>query len=123
MGATAIQRSQWRADVACAPDTTLLAKAFEVREIDGILKVSAGYLWGPDVHVLVEIVGKAEPTTTRIAQTDSEVRFRVKDVPEGDYRFRVGTKELGWACTQGTIVVSKKAPAKSTVQVTLRLGR
>jgi hypothetical protein len=123
VGATAFQRPGWMADVRCAPDTTLITKPFRLREIDGIVKEHAGYPWGTNLHIFVEIVGKLEPKETRIVRADSEGKFKIKDIADGEYRFRIGMKEVGWACTEGTIVVSKNDGSNSKIELTLRPGR
>jgi hypothetical protein len=118
-----LQRPQWSAQVVCAPDTTVITTPFRVRQIRGAVKDRSGYPLGSNVHVLVEVVSKGDPITTRTTQTDSAGGFQITGVAEGEYRFRIGLKELGWACTEGTIIVSKSAPANSTVPVKLQLGR
>lgn len=123
VGATAFQRLRWNADVNCAPDTNLIPTPYRLREIEGIVKEPAGYPWGRDVHIFVEIISKIEPAETRIARTDSSGKFLIKDVGDGEYRFRIGMSEVGWACTEGTIIVSKKSGSNSKVEITLRPGR
>jgi hypothetical protein len=118
-----LQRPQWSAQVACAPDTTVITTPFRVRQIRGAVKDRSGHPLGSGVHVLVEVVSKGDPITTRTIHTDSAGRFQITGVAEGEYRFRIGLKEPGWACTEGTIIVSKSAPANSMVPVTLQLGR
>jgi len=119
----ALQRTQWSAPLACAPDTIEIATPFRVRQIRGSIKDPAGYPLGSGVQVLVEVVSKGQPITTWTTQTDSSGRFQIADMAEGEYRFRIGMKELGWACTEGTIIISKRAPANSLMAITLQLGR
>jgi hypothetical protein len=47
----------------------------------------------------------------------------VSCAPDGEYRLRIGMKEVGWACTEGSIIVSKKDGSNSKIEITLRLGR
>jgi hypothetical protein len=96
-----------------------LGQPFVVRSVSG--RVS---LLGDPEAVLptafIEIQGPGKDRTIRRATVDQEGRFRIRRVPQGQYKFKV--TDDGFQGVMGTIVVSKSAPKNNEVLIGMHPG-
>jgi hypothetical protein len=99
-------------------------KPFVVRVVGGTLSNEGGGTWPDGVDVAIELAEVGKPGRRRLghAQVPSGT-FRIREVHPGEYCFRIGVRPLGWSCVEGRIVVSKTAPRRAQVNVTVPLGK
>jgi len=99
--------------------TVVIDRPFTVRSVKGMIDFQNA----PDkplADVLLEIEGPGVVRKIRRATTRDDGRFRIKNVPQGTYRFQ--TTKSGLNSMIGTIVVSRKAPKTGEIEFANAVG-
>jgi hypothetical protein len=113
--------AEWWADFTPTPTyfaIEFIERPFVVRSVEGV--VSFGADTRPAVGLLFEIEGPGTLRQVRRARTDARGRFKIGHVRPGTYKFN--TMLDGFNPVSGTIVVSKKATARSLGAIAVRPG-
>jgi len=96
-----------------------LSRPFVVRSVSGGVSLDAD----PEAVLptaFIEIQGPGKDRRMRRATVDQDGRFRIRRVPQGQYKFKVSND--GFQGVMGTIVVSKSAPKNNEVLIGMRPG-
>ena len=68
----------------------------------------------------VEVFGPAPSKSLRVAKTNAQGRFRVKDLPPGTYGLHVFA--LGFNSTAAELIVSRRSPRNNRIHIEATLG-
>jgi hypothetical protein len=71
-------------------------------------------------NVLFEVQGPGKSRRMRRVRTNEKGEFAIRSIPAGTYRFK--TTLNGFQSAMGTIVVSKKGSAGSTIRIEMPFG-
>jgi hypothetical protein len=96
-------------------NTKLIPTAFRVRNLQGILFVGDNVPLGDALFEIRDSAGKVISTTTKENGT-----FSLPNVPAGTYMFK--TTKNGFESVVGTVVVTKHAPNRDTIQIQVSVG-
>jgi hypothetical protein len=96
---------------SCAWELVTVDKPFVVTAVTGKPANEGGGAWPEGVHVAIELANLRNPTRRRVARARvPSGEFKIDDVPQDEYCFRVGIRPPGWSCVEGRIVLSSAAP-------------
>ncbi len=103
-----------------------IKEPFVVRSVQGTIKVEGGWSESHRMKDFVssfsfsfKIYGPGNSNKVWEIQLDNDGRFKRK-VPKGKYKFEI--KVSGWHDYVGTIIVTKKAKKKATIDIFLELN-
>jgi hypothetical protein len=115
--------SEWKEATVCVSQIVEFADPFEVREVVGTVTNEGGGQWPETAAVVIELRHQKDRSIRYIARAEiPSGRFKLKNVREGKYRFRVSARPEGWTCVQGWIVVSRHSPKTARVDLEVLLG-
>ena len=117
------RKGEWKEATVCVWEIVELADPFEVREVVGTVTNQGGGQWPDTAAVVIELVREKKKSVRYIARAEiPSGKFKIKNVQEGEYCFRVSARPTGWTCVEGRIVISRRAPKNSRIDLVVPLG-
>jgi len=92
---------------------------FIAKSVAGVISRTQGDQ-GAMPGVLFELQGTGTDRRIRRTTTDQHGRFKIRNVPEGTYKFKATLD--GFQSVMGTISIAKKAPRANVIKISMSVG-